>query len=122
MNINEIKSIPLHHLMFEDVKGLTVDELVFLRIDAIDTLTSLEIIIDIIKSNEGDWHKHSTVKSNLKRVIGTFNGIIASRNRANNKITQEQKERLKKQHIKIVSLESEIKALKRLWLNKTTNK
>ena len=109
-----ISGIPLHHLRFEHVKGLSTDELTLLRVEAIDSLTSIDIAIDIIRGKEGDWHKQASVKAHLRRTIGTFNGIIASRNRAKDKHKEKLKEQLKNQHSTIVDLQSELEALKQL--------
>lgn len=111
MTIEEINLIPTHHLKFDDIKGLSVDELIFLRIEALDKLTSLEVVIINIKRKGGEWHTQATIRAHLKRIIGTLNGIIASRNRARDKIKTEQKEKLRNAHIKIVSLEKEIRNL-----------
>lgn len=104
---------PLHHLQFDDIKLLGIDELTLLKVELIDSLTRIEVVISKIKSDDGHWESHATVREHLKRVITTVNGVRSSKVRAENSFLAKQKEKLKCANIKVRNLEQEVVKLKR---------
>ena len=112
--IERINKIALNYLQFDDIKKLDVEQLSLIRITVLDKLTEVEHLINLIRKNKGDWSSHATIKAHYKRVVGMINGIVASKNRGENKAKEKKNEKLRVANARITELEKEIKNLRLL--------